>query len=117
MSDICGNTLPLSNVLSSVFRLMECVYCLRRSWRSGPRANDKNLESSLNSLLDRLEWLKKDVDFTSGTCDQLEILIESYDKCRIKYKKLKRAIRGKRKTTATKPSVYSSVERWTYNNV
>lgn len=79
---------PVSVIKSSVSDLTDALCELYERWEANPTAVGPEFHDALFTLVGRLKWLTKDLNGTTGTCDQLIILIDQYDECRAEYKRL-----------------------------
>lgn len=101
---------PVRVIKTALHGLAKAVCHLYGKWRAGPKAEDPELGDTLLTVVQQLKWLLKDLDRTSGTDDQLELLIEQYDKCRDQYAKLSMRLKGTSNNEEAGKSSYFSDE-------
>lgn len=84
----CMDIVPVSYIISSVSHLTDALCRLYDRWEVSSLASDPEFHHALFALVGRIKWLTKDLHATSGTCDQMVLLVREYDECQIEYMRL-----------------------------
>lgn len=84
----CQNIVPVSDIRTTVSDLTDAICRLYERWEANPMVVTAQFHSAIFALVGRLKWLTKDLNGTTGTCDQLVLLVKEYDECREEYKRL-----------------------------